>query len=627
MVEPSPSGAPAKPGMGSAPWRLAGRLAIDAPRGARRVWVMHAGWQFWIDRGGTFTDVVGRAPDGSIRIHKLLSENPGQYPDAAIQGIRDLLGLQRGEPLPEAAIEAVKMGTTVATNALLERKGTPTVLAITRGLGDALRIAYQNRPDIFARHIVLPEQLYGEVIEVEERLRADGTVERPLDRDRARADLERAHEAGYRAVAIVLMHGYRYREHELAVAEIARAVGFTQVSVSHEVSPLMKLVGRGDTTVVDAYLSPILRDYVDRVAGEVGDVRLMFMQSNGGLVDARLFQGKDAILSGPAGGIVGAARTAALAGLEKIVGFDMGGTSTDVTHYAGAFERAFDTEVAGVRIRAPMMKIHTVAAGGGSIVSFDGQRFRVGPESAGANPGPACYRRGGPLAVTDANLMVGKLLPDFFPHLFGPMGDQPLDADVVRGAFAGLAHEVKKSTGMERTAEELAHGCLAIANDNMANAIKEISVQRGIDVTHYALCCFGGAGSQHACQVADLLGIGRVFIHPYASVLSAYGMGLADVRVLRQRAIERPLDEAATAELASALAVLGAEARAELHVQDVPDARIAIEARVHLRYTGTDTSLEVPMADAAALRAAFEAEHRSRYGFIVQGRGLVVEAL
>jgi 5-oxoprolinase (ATP-hydrolysing) len=589
---------------------------------------MHAGWQFWIDRGGTFTDVVGRAPDGSIRIHKLLSENPGQYPDAAIQGIRDLLGLQRGEPLPEAAIEAVKMGTTVATNALLERKGTSTVLAITRGLGDALRIAYQNRPDIFARHIVLPEQLYGEVIEVEERLRADGTVERPLDRDRARADLERAHEAGYRAVAIVLMHGYRYREHELAVAEIARAVGFTQVSVSHEVSPLMKLVGRGDTTVVDAYLSPILRDYVDRVAGEVGDVRLMFMQSNGGLVDARLFQGKDAILSGPAGGIVGAARTAALAGLEKIVGFDMGGTSTDVTHYAGAFERAFDTEVAGVRIRAPMMKIHTVAAGGGSVVSFDGQRFRVGPESAGANPGPACYRRGGPLAVTDANLMVGKLLPDFFPHLFGPSGDQPLDAEVVRGAFAGLAHEVRKSTGVERTAEELAHGCLAIANDNMANAIKEISVQRGIDVTHYALCCFGGAGSQHACQVADLLGIARVFIHPYASVLSAYGMGLADVRVLRQQAIERPLDDgAATTELAAALAVLGAEARAELQAQDVPDARIAVEARVHVRYAGTDTSLEVPMADAAALRTAFEAEHRSRYGFIVQGRGLVVEAL
>ena len=514
------------------------------------------------------------------RIHKLLSENPEQYRDAAIQGIRDLLGLDRGDALPASEIEAVKMGTTVATNALLERKGTPTALAITRGLGDALRIAYQNRPDIFARHIVLPEQLYGEVIEIEERLRADGTVERPLDRERARSDLERAFGAGYRAIAIVLMHGYRYHAHELEIAEIARQVGFTQVSVSHEVSPLMKLVGRGDTTVVDAYLSPILRDYVDRVAGETGDVRLMFMQSNGGLVDARLFQGKDAILSGPAGGIVGAAKTAALAGLDKIIGFDMGGTSTDVTHYAGAFERAFDTEVAGVRIRAPMMKIHTVAAGGGSIISFDGQRFRVGPESAGANPGPACYRRGGPLAVTDANLMVGKLLPDFFPHVFGPTADQPLDAEVVRGAFAGLAREVARSTGIERTPEELAQGCLAIANDNMANAIKEISVQRGIDVTKgYALCCFGGAGSQHACQVADLLGIGRVFIHPYASVLSAYGMGLAELRVLRQEAVEKPLDQALVAELDGVAAGLSEAVRSELRTQEVEDARIMLEPR------------------------------------------------
>jgi 5-oxoprolinase (ATP-hydrolysing) len=411
------------------------------------------------------------------------------------------------------------------------------------------------------------------------------------------------------------------------VAEIAREIGFTQVSVSHQVSPLMKLVGRGDTTVVDAYLSPILREYVDRVAGETGGVRLMFMQSNGGLVDARLFQGKDAILSGPAGGIVGAAKTAALAGLDRIIGFDMGGTSTDVAHYAGAYERAFDTEVAGVRIRAPMMKIHTVAAGGGSIISFDGQRFRVGPGSAGANPGPACYRRRGPLAVTDANLLVGKLLPDFFPHVFGPSADEPLDAEVVRAAFAGLAHDVAKATGIERTPEELAQGCLAIANDNMANAIKEISVQRGIDVTHYALCCFGGAGAQHACQVADLLGIGRVFVHPYASVLSAYGMGLADVRVLRQRAIERPLDAALIGALESAAAELAAEARAELCAQYVEEARIAIEPRVHVRYAGTDTSLEVLLADAAALRAAFETEHRSRYGFIVEGRGLVVEAV
>ena len=588
---------------------------------------MQAGWQFWIDRGGTFTDVVGRAPDGSIHIHKLLSENPEQYRDAAIQGMRDLLGLAKDEPLPDARIDAVKMGTTVATNALLERKGTPTLLAITRGLGDALRIGYQHRPDIFARRIVLPEQLYTRTVEIEERLKADGTVLRPLERDGARADLEAAFRAGFRAIAIVLMHGYRYHEHELALAEIARQVGFTQVSVSHAVSPLMKIVGRGDTTVVDAYLSPILRAYVDRVADETGDVRLMFMQSNGGLVDARMFQGKDAILSGPAGGIVGAAKTAALAGFERIIGFDMGGTSTDVTHYAGTFERAFDTEVAGVRMRAPMMKIHTVAAGGGSIIAFDGQRFRVGPESAGANPGPACYRRGGPLAVTDANLMVGKLLPEFFPHVFGSGADQPLDAEVVRAAFAGLAHEVEKATGARREPEELAQGCLAIANDNMANAIKEISIQRGIDVTKgYTLCCFGGAGAQHACQVADLLGIQRVFIHPYASVLSAYGMGLADVRVLRQKAIERPLEEAA-AELEAAVVGLRREAMSELHAQDVPDLRITSEARVHVRYAGTDTSLEVPLADVAGLREAFEAEHRSRYGFIVEGRGLVVEAV
>ncbi|HEX6010662.1 MAG TPA: hydantoinase/oxoprolinase family protein, partial [Geminicoccaceae bacterium] len=589
---------------------------------------MHARWQFWIDRGGTFTDVVARAPDGAIRVHKLLSENPEQYPDAALQGMRDLLGLGKDESLPDDIVDAVKMGTTVATNALLERKGTPTVLAITRGLGDALRIGYQNRPDIFARRIVLPEQLYARTVEVEERLRADGTVERPLDRGKTRADLEAAHAEGFRAVAIVLMHGYRHHEHELAVAEIAREIGFTQVSVSHEVSPLMKLVGRGDTAVVDAYLSPILRAYVDRVAGEAGDVRLMFMQSNGGLVDARLFQGKDAILSGPAGGVVGAAKTAALAGFDRIVGFDMGGTSTDVTHYAGAFERAFDTEVAGVRIRAPMMKIHTVAAGGGSIISFDGQRFRVGPESAGANPGPACYRRGGPLAVTDANLMVGKLLPEFFPRVFGPGADQPLDAEVVRAAFAALAQEVHKATGIERSPEELAQGCLAIANDNMANAIKEISIQRGIDVTKgYTLCCFGGAGAQHACHVADLLGIARVHIHPLASVLSAYGMGLADIRVLRQRTVERPLDVAAVEELEMAAAALREETIGELRAQDVPEERIATETRVHVRYAGTDTSLEVPLAGAEELRAAFEAEHRSRYGFVVEGRGLVVEAV
>ena len=405
---------------------------------------MKRGWQFWIDRGGTFTDVVARAPDGAIKVHKLLSDNPEHYRDAALQGIRDVLGLAADAPLPDAEIDAIKMGTTVATNALLERKGTPTVLAITRGLGDALRIGYQHRPDIFARHIVLPEQLYTQVVEIEERRRADGEILIPLDLERTRADLEAARAKGAQAVAVVLMHGFRYPEHEQAVAGIARELGFAQVSVSHEASPLMKIVGRGDTTVVDAYLSPILRAYVDHVADEAGDVRLMFMQSNGGLVDAQRFAGKDAILSGPAGGIVGAMKTAEIAGFERIIGFDMGGTSTDVTHYAGAFERAFDTEVAGVRLRAPMMKIHTVAAGGGSIVAFDGGRFRVGPESAGANPGPACYRRGGPLTVTDANLMVGKLLPDFFPAVFGPGADQPLDVEAVHERFAALAREVEE---------------------------------------------------------------------------------------------------------------------------------------------------------------------------------------
>jgi 5-oxoprolinase (ATP-hydrolysing) len=588
---------------------------------------MPTGWQFWIDRGGTFTDVVGQAPDGAITIKKLLSENPEQYEDAALQGIRDVLGLAAGDALPVDSIDAIKMGTTVATNALLERKGTATVLAITRGLGDCLRIGYQHRPDIFARHIVLPEQLYTRTVEIDERLRADGSVDRPLDAAQARRDLEAAYEEGFRAIAIVLVHGYRHSEHEAEVAEIARSIGFSQISVSHAVSPLMKIVGRGDTTVVDAYLSPILRRYVDRVDRQTAGVRLMFMQSNGGLVDAHKFQGKDAILSGPAGGIVGAAKTAAIAGFEKVIGFDMGGTSTDVTHYAGEFERAFETEVAGVRMRAPMMKIHTVAAGGGSIIVFDGQRFRVGPESAGANPGPACYRRGGPLAVTDANLMVGKLLPEFFPHVFGPDADAPLDVGVVEERFAALADEARRATGVSRTAAEIAQGCLAIANDNMANAIKEISIARGIDVHDYTLVCFGGAGGQHACQVADLLGIGRVQVHPFASVLSAYGMGLADIRVIRQRAIDRELDGAAAGMLEEARRALADDAAAELAEQGVSEAQMRLEARVHVRYAGTDTAIEVPLETEPAMRRAFEREHKSRYGFTVDGRELVAEAL
>ncbi|MET0210691.1 MAG: hydantoinase/oxoprolinase family protein, partial [Burkholderiaceae bacterium] len=503
--------------------------------------------QFWIDRGGTFTDIVARRDDGTLVTHKLLSENPERYADAAVQGIRDVLGLAADAPIPADAVEVVKMGTTVATNALLERKGERTVLVITQGFGDALRIGYQNRPKLFVRRIELPTMLYERVIEIDERVAARGELVRPLDLARAAIDLRAAFADGIRAVAIVLMHGYRFPAHEAALADLARTIGFTQVSVSHEASPLMKIVSRGDTTVVDAYLSPILRRYVERVERALGQgaVKLQFMQSSGGLTDAHRFQGKDAILSGPAGGIVGAVEVSRLAGFDRIIGFDMGGTSTDVTHWAGQYERAFVTEVAGVRLRAPMMSIHTVAAGGGSICTFDGARFRVGPESAGANPGPAAYRRGGPLTVTDCNVMVGKVAPDLFPALFGPAGNEALDADVVRHKFAALAEDVATRTGIARTPEEIADGFLKIAVENMANAIKHISVQRGYDVTEYTLCCFGGAGGQHACLVADALGMTRVFIHPFAGVLSAYGMGLADVRALRQEALEVTLSAAA----------------------------------------------------------------------------------
>ncbi len=507
-------------------------------------------WDFWIDRGGTFTDVVARRPDGALTAHKLLSENPEAYRDAAVQGIRDLLGLNKGEPIPPGRVGAVKMGTTVATNALLERKGDRTLLVTTKGFRDALRVGYQNRPKIFAKHIVKPEMLFERVVEVDERVRADGTVESEPNLGAVRFDLDAALADGIKAVAIVFMHAYRYPAHEQRVAALAREMGFAQVSVSHEVSPLIKLVGRGDTTVVDAYLSPILRRYVATVAEELsagaansaspspgggGDesIRLMFMMSSGGLTAAELFQGKDAILSGPAGGVVGMAETGREAGFNRLIGFDMGGTSTDVSHYDGEYERAFETEVAGVRMRAPMMLIHTVAAGGGSILHFDGARFRVGPDSAGANPGPKCYRRGGPLAVTDANVMAGKLIPDFFPKIFGPGQDQPLDADAVRAAFAELAKEIGG-----KSSEEIADGFIKIAVENMANAIKKISVQRGYDVTRYALNCFGGAGGQHACLVADALGMTTVLIHPFSSLLSAYGMGLADIRATRQQAIE-----------------------------------------------------------------------------------------
>ncbi|MBA1147610.1 hydantoinase B/oxoprolinase family protein [Ectothiorhodospiraceae bacterium WFHF3C12] len=583
-------------------------------------------WRFWIDRGGTFTDIVGQRPDGRMLTHKLLSENPEQYADAGLQGIRDLLGIDPNDPIPAARIEHVKMGTTVATNALLERKGEPTVLLVTRGFRDALRIGHQARPEIFARHIQLPELLYGRVIEIGERHGADGEIIMPLDEDSAREALKEAFAAGFRACAVALLHGYRYPAHERRLGEIARSAGFTQVSLSHETSPLMGFIGRGDTTVVDAYLSPVLHRYANRVSEAVGNTPLYFMKSDGGLADARFFAGKDAILSGPAGGIVGCARTAAMAGFEDVIGFDMGGTSTDVSHYAGDYERTMETVISGVRMRVPMMQIHTVAAGGGSILHFDGSRYRVGPDSAGADPGPACYRRGGPLTVTDCNVMLGKLQPAFFPSIFGPGADQPLDADVVRERFETLRREILEATGDDRTPEAVAEGYLRIAVENMANAIKEISVQRGHDVTAYVLNCFGGAGGQHACLVADALGMKRVFIHPFAGVLSAYGMGLADLITMREMPVDAPLSESLVADLGPELDTLVDEGLEELAAQGCPAEQVRIRRSLAVKYAGTDTSLSVDFDDPERVQQAFETEHRRQFGFLMPAKDLLVAA-
>lgn len=580
-------------------------------------------WEFWIDRGGTFTDVVARAPDGRLLVEKLLSENPEQYHDAAAEAVRRILAAEGG-----GAIAAVKMGTTVATNALLERKGERTLLAVTAGHADALRIGYQARPRLFDRHIVLPDALYERVIEIDERVGADGDVVRPLDLASARRRLQAAHDEGFRAVAVVFLHGYRFTAHEAAVAALAREIGFTQISASHEVSPLIRYVGRGDTTVADAYLSPILRRYVDEVQAELGaEAPLLFMQSNGGLTRADHFRGKDAVLSGPAGGVVGMVKTAEEAGFHKLIGFDMGGTSTDVAHYAGTYERAYETLVAGVRMRAPMMAIHTVAAGGGSICRFDGARLRVGPESAGANPGPAAYRRGGPLTVTDCNLLLGKLQAAHFPAVFGPKADQPLDLDAVRAKFAVLAEEVTHAIGLVRTPEDLAEGFLTIAVENMAKAIKAISIQKGYDLADYTLVSFGGAGGQHACLVADALGMARVMVHPFAGVLSAFGMGLAEVRRLRERSVERTLEPAAATELQAVSDALALEAEAELAAQGLAFSGVRIERTAQVKYAGTDTALSVPFAPPAELRAAFEQKHRQQFGFSAPDKAAVVETL
>ena len=570
------------------------------------------GWQFWIDRGGTFTDIVARSPDGAIHTAKLLSEDPGRYADAAVEGIYRLTG--RG-PLPPLS---VRIGTTVATNALLERKGEPVLLAITRGFGDALEIGYQERPDIFARRIVRSPPLYAEVVEIDERVTAEGEVLIPLDETAARAGLEAAFDRGLRAIAIVLMHGYRHTAHETALARIAREVGFTQVSVSHEVGPLIKLIGRGDTTVADAYLAPVIGRYVRGFSGALGEGQApLFMQSSGGLIEGARLAGKDAILSGPAGGIVGMARTAEAAGFDHVIGFDMGGTSTDVSHYAGEYERDTETMIAGARLRVPMLRIHTVAAGGGSICRFENGRYRVGPESAGAVPGPACYRRGGPLTVTDCNVLLGKLQPGFFPPLFGPSGDQPLDADAVARRFAEMADEVGAATGARPDVRAMAEGMIAIAVANMAHAIKRISVARGHDVTRYTLACFGGAGGQHACLVADALGMGRVMIHPHAGVLSAYGMGLADRSVLRERTVALPLERIAA--IREAARALEKDARQALADQDIGGAAIETVCRAYLRLVGTDNLIEVPLGEPAAMRVAFDARHQTRFGFVATG--------
>ena len=586
------------------------------------------GWQFWIDCGGTFTDIVARKPDGAIISHKLLSENPGRYTDAALEGVRNLLGIKSNEPIPSKLIKSVKMGTTVATNALLERKGEAVLLVTTKGFKDALRIGYQNRPRLFDKHIQLPKGLYTQVIEVDERISKNGDILLPLDEATVRQQLKAVFDKGLiKSIAIVFMHAYRFTEHEKVVAQIANEIGFRQISVSHKLSPLVKLISRGDTTVVDAYLTPILRLYIDRVRLELGKTQLMFMQSNGGLTDASLFQGKDSILSGPAGGVIGMVHTAGEENFKKVIGFDMGGTSTDVSHYDGIYERSFETEVAGIRMRTPMMSIHTVAAGGGSILHFDNGRYRVGPDSAGAVPGPSSYRRGGPLTIMDCNIMLGKIKSKFFPNVFGKDAAQPLNYDVVKESFNKMANKIELATGKKQSLEEVAEGFLTIAVENMANAIKHISVQRGYDVTEYVLNCFGGAGGQHACLVADALGMKTVLIHPLAGVLSAYGMGLAEIRSIREHPCEIPLDQKGLEFLIPILTKLKQEISNEIESQGIDKISISLVCQIQIRYDGSDTALSVDFEDEVKITRAFEAAHKQRFGFIMTGRRLVIETL
>ncbi|MEH2397311.1 hydantoinase/oxoprolinase family protein [Nostoc sp.] len=599
------------------------------------------------DRGGTFTDIVAvtdnqdiinklsRHPERFlivtlpnwqwIIVYKLLSENPEQYQDAAIQGIRDIMGISDNEPILSEAIEVIKMGTTVATNALLERKGDRVVLLITKGFKDALRIGYQNRPNIFTRNIILPTMLYEQVIEIDERYDAHGNELTPVNIQQAKNDFQAVYNIGVRSCAIVFMHSDRYPEHEQKIAQLALKIGFTQISVSHQVSPLMKLVSRGDTTVVDAYLTPILRRYVNQIASQLPGVKLMFMKSDGGLVAAQQFQGKDSILSGPAGGIVGAVQTSKRAGFELVITFDMGGTSTDVAHFKGEYERQLDSEIAGARMRVPVLAINTIAAGGGSILFFDGSSYRVGPKSAGSNPGPACYRRGGPLAVTDANVMLGKIHPQYFPSVFGIDGNLPLDKNTVIQQFAQLAQKIQAATLNHCTPEQVAAGFMAIAVENMANAIKKISLQRGYDVSQYVLCCFGGAGGQVACLIADTLGIKKIFLHPYAGVLSAYGMGLADVRAIREGGVEQPLTQGLISKLHQLIEYLETQAISEINEDNI---QVEVVRKVNLKYEGTNSTLTVNFSDkVTVMRQQFETEHKSRYGFVQLEKTLIVESV
>ena len=578
-------------------------------------------WSFWIDRGGTFTDVIAISPQDELLTHKILSENPDQYDDAAIEGIRLLLKLEKNQRIPSNKIEVVKMGTTVATNALLERKGSKTLLVVNDGFEDALRIGYQNRPDLFALNIHLPEQLYHEVIELPGRVDANGATITAVDKELAKKEFNRFYDMGIRSMAIVLMHGYRYKSNEKLLLKIAREVGFKQISVSHEVSPLIKFISRGDITVIDAYLSPILDQYIKKTQEKLPGVKLMFMKSNGGLTEAQWFRGKDSILSGPAGGIVGAIDVSKSAGFKKIIGFDMGGTSTDVSHFSGSYERTFDTQISGIRVRAPMMKINTVAAGGGSVLFYDGARFRVGPDSAGANPGPASYGKGGPLTVTDANIILGRIQPKFFPKSFGANSDEPLNYVIVRDKFESLAAKTNLSVS------EVAEGFIKIANENMANAIKKISIQRGYDVTKYVLTCFGGAASQHACMVADLLGMEVILIPPLAGVLSAYGIGLAEPRTLREISFEKPLNAHSLLEMEVSFRDLKNQACDELVAQGIQTSDIVTNETLYVRYSGTNTSIELMNNDLSSLISDFEGQHRHNFGFIYPNRSLVVETL